>query len=250
MRGHAVWGAPLKSESLICKELIGSLHQGMEGLQKFAAQEKPVQNTVIVRVADPTTGQVRLEHKVLGTNFEAQSIKTNVSYKWSAIGEMDNEALDQLNEKNQKRQYQIEQRYEEANAGIMSAKEIMKAQHEHFETKEKFKDASINYPTYGRGLPNPGIELNTFMVQETMCEDKGKKKRQASNSASPKADVQAQQRKRILSPRRQRYESKFEKYYFKKNVDDRLYEDEHPILDFDTTTKPQGTMNAKVNNKM
>ena len=95
----------MKSDSLLCKELIGTLYHGMEGLQKFAVQEKPnQQNTMIVRVADPTTGQVRLEHKVLGTNFEAQSIKTNVSYKWSAIGEMDNEALDQLNEKNYKRQ--------------------------------------------------------------------------------------------------------------------------------------------------
>jgi hypothetical protein len=88
----------------------------------------------------------------------------------------------------------------------------------------------------------PGIELNTFMVQEGMCADPAaKKKRQASGSGSPKADVQAQQRKRILSPRRQRFETKFEKFIFKKNVDDQLEDPPAPTFDFDTTTKPEGT---------
>jgi hypothetical protein len=45
------------------------------------------------------------------------------------------------------------------------------------------------------------------MVQEKMCEEPGKKKKQTSGSGSPQANVQAQQRKRILSPRRQRYET-------------------------------------------
>lgn len=47
----------------------------------------------------------------------------------------------------------------------------MRERQENFQTKEYFKDASINYPTYGRGLKMPGIELNTFMVQPGMCED-------------------------------------------------------------------------------
>ena len=57
-------------------------------------------NSQIVKVVDPTTGMTRLEHKVLGTNFETQSIKSDVTYKWSAIGEMNNEELDQLKSKN------------------------------------------------------------------------------------------------------------------------------------------------------
>ena len=61
---------------------------------------------------------------------------------------------------------EIEEKYKAANAGILTAKEVMKEAQEKFETKERFKDASINYPTYGRGLKLPGIELNTFMVQE------------------------------------------------------------------------------------
>jgi len=58
------------------------------------------------------------------------------------------------------------------------------------------------------------------------------------------------QRKRILSPKRQRFESQFENYITKKEIDDKLYDDSVPILDFDTQTKPQGTQNAKVNIKL
>ena len=77
---------------------------------------------------------------------------------------MNNQELDQLKEKNEKRIVEIEQQYIEANASILTAKEILKQRQEKFEIKERFKDASINYPTYGRGLKKPGIELNTFMV--------------------------------------------------------------------------------------
>lgn len=53
-----------------------------------------------------------------------------------------------------------------------------------------------------------------------MCADTSAKNK--SNPNSPKADVQAQQRKRILSPERQKYESLFEGYVKKKNVEDKL----------------------------
>jgi len=87
----------------------------MQGLQKFAARENLDPNTKIVKVTDPNTGVVRLEHQALATNFEAQSIKSDMTYKWSAIGEMTNEELDQLKSKNEKRIKQIEERYFEAN---------------------------------------------------------------------------------------------------------------------------------------
>lgn len=154
-----------------------------------------------------------------------------------------------MKEKNEKKIHEIETRYFAANSQIKTAKEIMREQQENFEIKERFKDASINYPTYGRGLKMPGRELNTFMIQETMCEDKTKKKRSAS-SGSPKADVQAQQRKRILSPRRMRFENHFEKFIAKKDIDDKLEDPEPPSKEFDTTTKPQGTQNVKVQQKL
>ena len=109
-----------------------------------------------------------------------------MSYKWSAIGEMNNDELDQLKQKNAGRMKQIEENYFEANKSIKTAKQIMSEQQETFETKERFKDQTINYPNYGRGLQAPTIDLNTFMVQEKMCEDKTQKnKRKASNSGSP-----------------------------------------------------------------
>lgn len=108
---------------------------------------------------------------------------------------MNNQELDSLQEKNKKRTKEIEEKYFHANSQILTAKQIMQQQQDTFEIKEKFKDASINYPTYGRGLKLPGIELNTFMIKQDMCTDvakeQKKKERNASGSGSPKADVQA-----------------------------------------------------------
>ena len=225
----------------------------MQGLEKFAARENLDPNTRVVKVTDPQTGLRRLEHQALATNFDAQSIKSDMTYKWSAIGEMTNEELYQLRAKNEQRIQQIEERYFEANQSIKSAKYIMQMQKENFETREKFKDASINYPTYGRGLQPPGVKLQTFIVQQGMFpfdDDEAKKKKTSNSPGSPQPDVQAQQRKKILSPRRQRFETKFEGYVTKKFVDDRLLEQPAPEMDFDTTTKPEGTMNVKVNEKL
>lgn len=167
---------------------------------------------------------------------------------------MNNQELDQLYLKNKQRQAKLEDKYNEENSNILTAKQIMQQQQDTFEIKERFKDASINYPTYGRGLKQPGIELNTFMIKQDMCTDVAKehkkKERQASGSGSPKADVQAQQRKRILSPKRQRYESEFEKYVEKKLVHSKLEEQPPPDMNFDTTTKPTGSINQKVVKRM
>jgi len=57
------------------------------------------------------------------------------------------------------------------------------------------------------------------------------------------------QRKRILSPRRQKFETQFEEFLTRKRVEDKLADAPPPELDFDTTTKPEGTVNTKVNKK-
>lgn len=94
------------------------------------------------------------------------------------------------------------------------------------------------------------MDLNTYMINPSMCADPSQKKRQSSGSGSPKASVAAQQRKRILSPRRQKFESHFERYITRKLVDDKLVDPAAPEMDFDTTTKPEGTLNTKVNKKL
>ena len=85
-----------------------------------------------------------------------------------------------------------------------------------------------------------------------MCpaSEEEKRKKALNKSGSPKVDIQAQQRKRILSPRRQKYEKEFEKYITRKNVEEKLEEVFEPSIDFDVTTKPEGTYNARVNQKL
>lgn len=51
-------------------------------------------NQQIVKLTDPITGTTKLVNQVIGTNFETQSIKTDMTYKWSAIGEMNDQELD------------------------------------------------------------------------------------------------------------------------------------------------------------
>lgn len=118
---------------------------------------------------------------------------------------------------------------------------------EHFTTKEYQKIASVNFPSYGRGLPDPDPKLNTFMVQEKMCDDikqENKKKREGSPDS-----VKSPTRKRIISPKRDRFEKMFQEYLENKFVTSKLEPDEPPKMEFDTTTKPEGTLNAKVNEK-
>jgi hypothetical protein len=71
----------------------------------------------------------------------------------SAIGEMNDHELNQLLEKNAHRMDKLEANYhvktkemiENAEWNIQKAKDA-------FEIKEKQKEPSINFPTYGRGL--------------------------------------------------------------------------------------------------
>ena len=79
----------------ICRELISTLATNIDELQmQVYKDENRNLNTQIIKVVDPVTGQSKLEQKVLGTNFETQSIQSGVSYKMSAVGEMNNEELD------------------------------------------------------------------------------------------------------------------------------------------------------------
>lgn len=45
-------------------------------------------NVQIVKVFDPVSGAWVLEQKTSGNNFDNQSVRSDVSYKMSAIGEM------------------------------------------------------------------------------------------------------------------------------------------------------------------
>lgn len=96
----------------LCKDLLASLDHGMQGLQQFAPKGDLDPNTRIVKVTDPTTGIPKLEHQQIGVNFGAKAVG-NERYQWSAIGEMNNEQLDQLRVKNEERMAKLEQKYGE-----------------------------------------------------------------------------------------------------------------------------------------
>lgn len=67
-----------------------------------------------------------MESHLVTKNFDAESIRSDVTYKWSAIGEMTNDELDQLKVKNTVRIDKIEQKYFKSNEEILTAKQIMR----------------------------------------------------------------------------------------------------------------------------
>ena len=63
--------------------------------------------------------------------------------------------------------------------------------------------------------------MNTFMIQEGMT---GNQKRKMTGNGehlehSPQVSVQAAQRKKILSPKRQKFENNFEKHMLERYVE-------------------------------
>ena len=63
------------------------------------------------------------------------------------------------------------------------------------------------------------------------------------------ADAKTPKRKKVCSPKRMKYEKFFENYLKTKHVEKKLDKSPPPKMDFDTTTKPEGTFNAKVNQR-
>jgi len=96
---------------------------------------------------------------------------------------MDMEELDALLQKNEDRINEIKERFEIKRQQTKTAKDLINEEKETFETKEHFKDNSLSYPSYGRGLV-PNIEMNTFMLQETN-QNKNKKSMVDTGEMSP-----------------------------------------------------------------
>lgn len=151
--------------------MIASLAYGMRGLEHLTSHEGEYDNTRVERRLDPTTGEPVFDAQKINQNFDDASIASGVSYNWSAVGEMTNDELDKLRAINDKKMASIEAKYRERMDSIKNSKQIMREAKAKFETKEYLKIPSVNFPSYGRGLPDPDHTLNTFMVQKDMCED-------------------------------------------------------------------------------
>ena len=75
-----------------------------------------------------------------------------MTYNNSAVGEMNMNELDVLLEKNEERINAIKDKFNLKRGEIKSYREVLAESKEAFEAKEHFRDNSLAYPTYGRGL--------------------------------------------------------------------------------------------------
>jgi hypothetical protein len=165
---------------------------------------------------------------------------------------MNSNELDSLLVRNESRIEAIKARFFEKKENIKTYKEVLVESKENFETKQRYKDNSLAYPTYGRGL-DPHRDMNTFMVQENMAGSPDRAKKLAAGiDLSPQASVQAKQRRKILSPKRQRFENNFERFMNTKYVENPIKEipekeaeaEMPPPMDF--YSKPTGSKNTQV----
>ena len=77
---------------------------------------------------------------------------------------MNFDELEQLMVKNDSRMKNITALFEQKKAAILGYHEVNQNMKESWSIKEKYKDCSTSYPSYGRQL-TPNIKMNTFMIQ-------------------------------------------------------------------------------------
>jgi hypothetical protein len=149
----------------------------------------------------------------------------------------------------------IESEYFQKTKAILNYHEVNQNLKETWSTKEKYKDCSTSYPSYGRGM-TPNIKMNTFMIQENMAKVEDKKPELPADVEVPKSDEpqpnsQAQQRTRIIEPHRKKFEKQWEDWMNNKYVRQPVgtIDERHQGLmvppNFDTQTKVN-SQNLKV----
>lgn len=106
------------------------------------------------------------------------------------------------------------------------------------EVKEKKQDSNLCYPSYGRGI-DPEIPLNTYMVNPSLWKEAASpKKKNWVNKDEIATEPQRNKRTKVISPKRQLFENKFEDHMKKKFVEEALVEEPPQKRDkFDTITK-------------
>ena len=167
----------------VSRDLIQQLQNGMSGLAHLKPTNENV-NPLNAQHALESLQKLRAEHNV--NEHETRSIHSGLTYNQSAVGEMNTNELDSLLEKNEARIREIKERYALKSETIQTKHDLINEMKDQWETKERFKDNSLSYPSYGRGL-EPNINMNTFMVQEGMT---GIQKRKLGDGpSSPQASV-------------------------------------------------------------
>ena len=86
----------------------------MRGLEHLASRAGEYDNTRVERVRDPNTGMATFDAQKVSNNFDEASIASNVSYNWSAVGEMTNDELDKLRELNERKMHDQRAEYQKS----------------------------------------------------------------------------------------------------------------------------------------
>ena len=108
--------------------------------------------------------------------------------------------LDQLAKTNAQRVQAIEERYNFKNQSIKPYIQIIRDQKVEWQTEIVNVESVESYPTYGRGI-EPPMNMDTFMIQEAVIA------RKKGEREPTKQEKLAVLRRRILSPKRKRFES-------------------------------------------
>ncbi len=131
--------------------------------------------------------------------------------------------LDRLKRENEDRIKSIEERYFKKKEETRQVREILHEKADVREMKEKHVDSSLSYPTYGRGV-DPDPNINTYMMNKNLCHDgeSPQKKRKGTDEEDNRLDKG--KRPKIISPRRQKFETQFERFMVHKYVEEELKE--------------------------
>jgi hypothetical protein len=133
------------------------------------------------------------------------------------------DVLDRLKRENEDRIKSIEERYFKKKEETRQVREILHEKADVREMKEKHVDSSLSYPTYGRGV-DPDPNINTYMMNKNLCHDgeSPTKKRKGTDEEDNRLDKG--KRPKIISPRRQKFETQFERFMVHKYVEEELKE--------------------------
>lgn len=155
---------------------MAQLRDGFIGLSYLKENSNPnfeaqaIQNLNQMRVQNAMQPRTHLAGMSLaqtdGINYETQSLQSGVRYTQSAIGEMNLDELHQLIEKNNNKQTKIVEKFEVKKKSIITYEEANQQMKDKWSTKEQYYDDSTSYPSYGRGMHPPNINMNTFMIQQ------------------------------------------------------------------------------------
>ena len=121
------------------------------------------------RIQFNTTASAQ-KHNVVD-QFEIRSVKSDAVYSDNVAAAMSMEELDRLKEENLQRIRDIEARYFQKKEEAKPVVQMLQEKADKREVKEKRIDSSLSYPTYGRQGLDPKAEFDSYMINQSLCNE-------------------------------------------------------------------------------